>query len=399
MINQAFESIAKNHIDALISNEVPENKTLDYKEVLPGNSDNEKSEFLEDVSSFANAVGGDIVFGIRERRAVDGRPTGTPEAAIGLPELNADAEILRLENIIRDGIARRIPSVRIKAVLGFEKGPVLVMRIGKSWVLPHMITFKKRSPFYSRNNAGKYPMDVSEIRSAFALSESLPEKIRKFRDERISKIIADDTPVTLLDTPKIVLHVLPIAALEPSTQIDIRTLENRLSDLRPLYSNGWDHRFNFDGFVTFTKHEDTGMCGTYLQVFRSGAVEAVEARLLEPSGSRKNISSVIFEREIMAGLQRALQLLRNLEFEPPVFVMLTLYGVKGYTIGGERFRPSDNQPIDRDLLLLPDIIVEDYSSKADKLLLPAFDAVWQAAGWACSYNYDENGNWTGGKPR
>lgn len=39
---------------------------LDYKRDLPGDKDAEKKEFLADVTSFANAGGGDIVFGIVE---------------------------------------------------------------------------------------------------------------------------------------------------------------------------------------------------------------------------------------------------------------------------------------------------------------------------------------------
>ena len=41
-----------------------EGRTLDYKRTLPGSTDEEKREFLADVSSFANAAGGDIVYGI-----------------------------------------------------------------------------------------------------------------------------------------------------------------------------------------------------------------------------------------------------------------------------------------------------------------------------------------------
>jgi hypothetical protein len=38
----------------------------DYKRDIYGNSENDKREFLADVSSFANTIGGDIVIGIDE---------------------------------------------------------------------------------------------------------------------------------------------------------------------------------------------------------------------------------------------------------------------------------------------------------------------------------------------
>ncbi|MCK5240903.1 ATP-binding protein [bacterium] len=48
----------------MISNQIQESRTIEYKESLPGNSDQDKREFLADISSFANAAGGDLLYGI-----------------------------------------------------------------------------------------------------------------------------------------------------------------------------------------------------------------------------------------------------------------------------------------------------------------------------------------------
>lgn len=121
MINKPFDQIDKVEILNLVSSELREGRTLAYKETLPGGSDTEKTEFMADVSSFANAAGGYILYGIRERRDGDGKPTGVPESADGLEGINADSEILRLESSIRTGLAPRVPGVRAKAVEGFSK--------------------------------------------------------------------------------------------------------------------------------------------------------------------------------------------------------------------------------------------------------------------------------------
>src|SRR5207253_9516967 len=122
----------------------------------------------------------------------------------GLPGINVDVEIRRLDSMIQAGIGPRIASVRIRHVDGFADGPVLLIRIPKSYAAPHMVTFQEHSRFYSRNNGGKYALDVGELRSAFALSESLPERIRRFRDERLVRIVAGETPLPLRDGPKVV---------------------------------------------------------------------------------------------------------------------------------------------------------------------------------------------------
>jgi Schlafen, AlbA_2 len=388
MISKPIDSITKEDIDALVSNEVCENRTLDYKETLPGNSDGEKYEFLADVSSFANSSGGDILYGVREKRE-EGRQTGIPEAAVGLNGITADTAIQRLDAIMRDGIAPRIGNVQIVSVPGFENAPILLVRIPKSWLSPHMIV-KRESRFYSRNNAGKYPLDVAEIRSAFALSESLPDKIRRFRDDRIAKIVADETPVKLSGTPRLILHILPVAALDPTTRINPAALDARY--LVPIYSIGYNSRLNFDGLVNFNPVAQTPFCRSYVQLFRTGAIEAANASLIPQDEKRKFIAGNHFEQQLISALSAYLKVEEELQLQPPIFVMVTLLAVMGYRIYSGPFS-DENDPIDRENLFLPDILVEDYEVDASKLLQPAFDSLWQACGFTGSLSYDKEGNW------
>ena len=395
MINKRLDLIDKSDIDSLIYNGVTESRTIEYKEKLPGNSDEDKKEFLADISSFANASGGDIIYGIQEQRE-NNKTTGIPEAAKGLSGVNSDAEIRRLENIIRDGIAPRIVGLQTKAIDGFQDGSVIVIRIPKSWNSPHMVTFKNLSRFFSRNSAGKFQLDVTEIRSAFIASESLAERIRQFRIERIAKIIADETPVLLEPLPKIVLHVLPIASFTSGTNIDVNFVVNNYSSLQPITSSGCNQRHNFDGFVRHFSIQPS-ISYSYTQIFRNGAIEAVDAFILQVQEGQKIIPSVYYEEELIKSLQQYLQLQQQLELTSPILIMLSFLGVKDYTmhIGNSWHRHT--YPIDRDTLLIPEIVVEDYAAKASDILRPAFDAVWQACGWDCCKNYDKDGNWIGNR--
>lgn len=395
MINKRFDLINKDDIDSLIANEVPESRTLEYKEQLPGHSDNDKKEFLADISSFANSSGGDLIYGVQEQRDNNNKTTGIPEAAKGLSIINTDAEIRRLEDIIRNGIAPRIVGIQPIAIEGFLSGPAIIMRIPKSWNSPHMVTFKNHSRFYSRSSAGKYPLEVDEIRSAFIASESLAERISQFRTDRIAKIIGDETPFPLRPNPKIVLHVLPISSFSAGASIDLRPIKNA-SLLRPLYSITSSNRFNFDGVVAYTTSRDS-IARSYTQMFRNGCIEAVEASLIEEREKGKLIYSVEYEKQLIRGLEDYLNLQKNLEINPPIFVMLSFLHVKSCTMGVGSDRFDSGQPIDRDIILVPEVVVEDYTDKASHILRPLFDAIWQACGWSGSSNYDENGNWNEGK--
>jgi hypothetical protein len=394
MINKRFDLIEKSDIDLLVASAEAENRTLEYKETLPCNSDGDKKEFLADISSFANAAGGDIIYGISEKRDANGKPTGIPEAANGLAGINADAEIRRLENTLRDGLTPRIIGLQLKTIDGFTSGPILIIRVPNSWNAPHMIA-KGDSRFFSRNSAGKYPLDVNEIRSAFALGASIPEKVRRFRDDRIDKVIAGETPVVLAGDAKTILHILPVAALDPTYRVDLQKVA-RFVRLVPIGARGRNQRFNFDGFVTYDGPINRPS-GSYVQVFRNGAIEAAEIYLLidRPSQGTGIISPVKFEQTI----SEALAVYLNAEVEwgitPPYFVMVSLVGVKGYIMSTKDVIWLDGlQPIERDVLLLPDILIEDESNtNIPSLLRPVFDALWQSSGLSGSMNYDNEGNW------
>ncbi|MBI4830971.1 MAG: ATP-binding protein [Candidatus Lindowbacteria bacterium] len=70
-------SLQEYDLQELVQNKVPEGKNIEYKRMLPANSDDNKKEFLADVSSFANASGGHLLYGIRAE-------SGIPAEIIGL---------------------------------------------------------------------------------------------------------------------------------------------------------------------------------------------------------------------------------------------------------------------------------------------------------------------------
>lgn len=394
MIQKPLDRIEKSDIDALITNAVQESKVIEYKEALPGRTDKEKKEFLADISSFANAAGGDILYGMAEHRDSNGKSTGMPEAANGLPSINQDAVILRLESMIRDGIAPRINGIQIRAIEGFTEGSVIILRVPNSWASPHMVTFKSISRFYSRTNGGKYPMDVAEIRSAFALSDTVVDKVKNFRDNRLASIIANETPLQLNVGAKIVFHILPIQSFALGTNLDMRELFSNTQEIWPIRSSGRSSRLNLDGVLIYS-NEYAPEHAQYIQVFRSGVIEWVEGFLLRTRRTgKKLIPSLAFEKELIKQLGVFLKVQDKLAVEPPFIIQVSLLHIRGYELAiHSRHSPEDSYPIDRDVLSFPDILVESKSETAAKILRPVFDMLWQGAGFIGSQNYTAEGDW------
>ena len=99
-----FENIGEPHLHELVQSGARERRRLEFKQQLPARDDAAKNEFRADVSSFANAGGGDLVYGVQDEDGV----------AVKITPLDgdADAEIRRLESMLRDGLEPRWPFVR-----------------------------------------------------------------------------------------------------------------------------------------------------------------------------------------------------------------------------------------------------------------------------------------------
>jgi len=390
-----LEEIEEKDLYELLENGVSESKTIDYKMILPGNSEPEKREFLRDVSSFANAAGGHLVYGIEEKE-------GLPIRICGLGEIDPDKEILRLENILRTGIDPRIPGVVMRAIPLKSSKAAIVIRIPKSWASPHMVA-RSSSRFFSRNSAGKYPLDVFEIRTAFLISEAITEKVRAFRANSLGDIVAGETQSPLNDAPKMIFQIVPFAAFEPGRRLDLSYLVHRYKEGKgtlpiPLTGIFSDWRYNFDGLLVRDSR------GSYVQVFVNGIVEAIDSFVLGRSDAEhtepccdKVIASLRCEEVLLEALPKYTKIQEQMGVEPPFFIMLSILDVRGYCmyVDFAEFKGHKDLKIDRDALLVPEIFVESFKYESDQVLRPAFDAIWNAAGWERSMNYDGEGRWIG----
>jgi hypothetical protein len=385
MIPKSFDLIGPDDLQTLIDNKVPESKTLEYKRDLPDNSDKAKHAFLAAVASLANTYGGDLLYGIS---AVDGIPVAT----LGVGTVIEDQLKLRLESMIRSGIEPRLPKLELR-LISSPDGPVLLVRVTKSWAAPHRVTVRDSGPFYARHSSGKFELDVAELRAAFALSDSIIARIESFRDDRENKISGHSTPVPIPSGCKMILHIIPLSAFASREQLDMRHYGELLRQFHPLgRTQIQNSAINLEGVVDYANPNAQGRSHAYTQIFRSGIVEAVE--VIASGQDEKHIHSRSYEHHAWNAVQRYLELLGQMEVSPPFYVFLSLTRLKGLTflVPNNGFGHFARTP-DRDAISLPAIVVADPTIPAYKLLRPAFDMIWNAFGYPESENYDADGNW------
>jgi len=383
VINKPFGEIAERDLQELINSGVPEGRNIDYKQQLPGTNDADKKEFLADITSFANTAGGDLIFGVSETQ-------GLPTSILGLGVIDQDLELQRLDSVIQSGIE---PRIRYHSrFVSSSVGPVLLIRIEKSWNSPHRVIFKGHDKFYARNSTGKYPLDTSQLRTAFNLSQSVNDRIKSFRIDRIIEIQANRTPLPLPTGAKMILHCMPVEAFASPSEVDFLQYTKSPQLFPPIAAGGWNHRINLDGLVSYNPSGDGVL--SYTQLYRTGIIEAVEARLLNHTHEgRRMIPSVSYEEQLLEYIPICLGIFSRLKLNPPIVVALTLVGVAGLIMGTSFFDFSIKEPIDRETLMLPETIVHDLNTPAVQVLKPIFDMVWNACGRAGSPNFDQNGNW------
>lgn len=378
LFNKSPSQITENDLLALIADKETEGKTLDYKRDAVGNGDLERKEFLYDASSFANTQGGFLIFGMEESN-------GLPTNLVGLANFDADKERLRLDHMLRDGIRPPITRVETAPVPLANGNVALVMHIPKSWNPPHQVTYQKTFRFYARGSNGKYQVDVDELRSVFSLSASAAERLRLFRIERITKIVSGDAPIPLGLDAKMITHILPLSAFTGRGGIDLNLIWRDPSPLVGLLNHGGTPSFNIDG-VWLGSNQANG--SRYVQIFRDGSIEIV-SDFSEEASKRLNLPCPAFERIVINQLRHAKLLYHAIDVTPPIVVMLSMAGMRGWQIATDSGRSRGT--FDRDPVFVPELVLENFEGHNQDEIRPVLDCVWNAAGSPCSPNYDAQG--------
>jgi len=163
--------------------------------------------------------------------------------------------------------------------------------------------------------------------------------------------------------------------------------EINIEDLKELVTNSVPEGRNLD--------YKRDLCSN-VQVFRPGTVETVSSVLVSERDGDRYIASVAYEKEIINSVEGYLLSMQKLGVVPPVLFLISLPGVKGsFMWMGRRGHDGHFAPklFDRDTLVIPDIVIDNLDCDVSRTLRPAFDMIWNACGYARSFNYNEDGDW------
>lgn len=384
--------IKEAHLRNLIDSQVPEGKTIDYKQDLPASSDGARKDFLADLCSFANAGGGYIIFGIPES-------DGVPLDLTGIAG-DVDSAVLRMESMARDGIRPPIPGLEFVRVALANGSSAIVASMPKSWNAPHQVIFQKDFRFYTRGSAGKQHLDVDELRRIVLLSQETGERIRQFRAGRVGAVLSGETPVELQPGAHQIIHLVPLNAFSTGKAVNLAALDQKRGLLVSTMDRGGSQRHNVDGLLAYSPNGHTN--DGYAQLFRNGILEIVVHQPVWNPRGRLLLPSLAFEEGLFKQTAAAVEVLKAASVVPPVAVMLSFTGIKGWEMGvrddwGTRGRRGG---FDREPLVIPELIFENLEiDSIPRSIKPIVDSTWNAAGFPRSDYYAQDGNWVGERNR
>jgi len=369
MIPREFDAITRADLKALVANQVAERRTLEYKRDLPGNAERARKEFLADVTSFANAQGGDILFGIDA-------PQGVALAVTGIAVDDPDAELLRWEDILLAGVEPRLPRLRLRWIDIGEARDVMLIRVLPSSIAPHRVIFKDGNRFYGRKSNGKYEMDTQELRDAFTASEAVPTRLRALHLAAVDQAVRGELPIGLGSDPKAILSLIPVTLFREVRDLEI-TPENALAAHKP--SGYMDSVRMIEGVLLHTNPADSGAVRSYAITYRQGRIDMVWTIGRIVNELSRQEQAIIWPKRLEDGVLDAAisgaSKLAPFGVEGPWLVMVTITGIKDYVlILNEEYR---SQAAWRSEATLPPLMVERMNRAA---LLPLLRSFWLAFG-------------------
>lgn len=406
MFGKLLSELTQRDIEEFIEQKMTEGRDLEYKSQLldfpsaglSGDKEphlqKKEFDFLKAVSSFANSDGGVLLFGIKAK-------SGRPESINGIKAESSDAIKLKLENKIKSGLDPRlnISDYEISPVLLGDGTYVVVIEIQKSWIAPHRISVDESSKFYGRNSSGAYLMDTDQIKSSILFSESVVQKIKDFREERIKQIEYQFSSRGLMEDPAriqkgsfVVIHTIPINAIK-NAQCNWKLASERGNEL-PLFhisSLIRNEKYNLNGYVRLNNISG-GENESYTQLYRNGITETFDGQLLKSIpkiGIMENvINGPMFFMDVLRHLNSIFKLYKKMSIQCPVYVFLTMLNIEGFRLdpNGNQFVHGISNEVKVKDIFYPEMIVSDYPKEDDeedfrKITKELMDQVWNTWGY------------------
>jgi hypothetical protein len=392
--NKPFSTITLQDVESLITREIREDTTIEFKRQLNLDDRDQKAEFLKDISAMANALGGTIIYGAVEG---EGDQRGQIVRVQG-QMLEPDAVELQITNLLRDGLDERLDGVLFRALpIGDTGEYVCVLRIPTSPLAPHRIKYGEKPQFYARGSVSNSPLNTRQIRemiiqratamdNALAVVEKRTIEL-KSAGARRRRFLGEG----LAPPDQIILHVIPLFPQTLGWRLG-PDRQTRLLQVPPFGSEEPYHNPYYATEGMYSRFENE----KHVLFLRGGGIEFQRYDVL--SRHKTEIQPPILnawqvELDVLRALGQCQTLTNDGLLPLPVLISLRLLAVSD---SGIQRRPSrGDPPLTTHLQSDSDVIVSPFVlgswEEVRELARHVFDEMWQAWHQPQCTNYYSDG--------
>jgi len=379
--------LTEQNLQRLVSDQVQERDTLEYKSIMYGNSDEDKREMLRDITSMANQHGGYLIIGI------EADDEGIP---IKLEGIEAGNHVERITSSYLDNVDKRMVGLEVKDIPLSNGRVVIAISIPESINAPHMVTYKGLNQFWRRHGRQKAKMIVDEIGEAFEKRLSNLNRLDRFlftRKAEILESIGDNTYMVISASP---------AYLRDEVVFDIHDKDLREMMLNPPSLTG-THSYIGCGQAYFTlsglkadnyapyRHAQHRL-GNYLEIFRNGYIEY--GNLLAQDTEDLCFASQIDAAYIVNFVLFIEKVYGTYLPLTPLVVSFAIYNAEGMWLatGSDFVQNEKRETWKRQHLDLQKFYIENLAEEAKLLPKRINDHIWQAFHYERAIVFDDEGN-------
>lgn len=372
-----MKNIKKSDLQALIDNQVFENRELEYKDYsfvggkLP---DKQRDKFMKEIAAFANTNGGTIIIGMQE----DENRLPTKLSGAGMRLGDFDGWLSSFKQMVLSRIRPHLHGIECVPVVLEDNNIAIVISIPKSYARPHSFWDGNKDEFFMRHVNGIMYMDIDDLRKEFLYTSGLQDKIKEFKRERISLILANECVGDLGNLAKLVIHIIPEWSFELGNIVDLKQLYMN-SSVHPLSGSSWNYRYNADGYCILGASRLLHYIPTYTQFFHNGIIEATEVRSISGYREKEVYDWSALQGQLMRVITDYGSLLEMMDVPKPWHISASLLNAKGYVTSTCW---DMSAPIERDIVNSLEGICTEDSPMQDALKV-VFDSLSNAFGIVC----------------
>jgi hypothetical protein len=389
-------------VQALVDNQLPEGQRVEYKRELHLDTKTQKSEAAKDVSGFANAQGGILIYGVDEDESDEPLPTEVqPLAEPGLRT--------RLENVL-DSVLEPVPDYRIGVVPAGD-GYVMVVSVKAHGGRPVMDQGYGEYRYFRRSGTRTRPMSADEIAASHVAAVSRRRRL----DARLidlpivasavsGAVTTDELDRLRMHAPEPTpFHSVIVASLDGPDELigpewmtkhafEEDTQGHRGGGGRTIRS-GYGFRITAHGLVEHVALEgeapEQDLVQLRVAIYRAGVVEWVRRYSRDFQIPSRSLAEDVFNALRYAG-----QVFTEVGYGGDVVVWVRIDNATDATLAIARDYDFDAKPARVSAVSAEaEVSVHDLREDTTGVTRRAMDRIWQGFNHPRCLLFDESGEW------